>query len=320
MIVEVLFVLALVASSVLFFYFYPYIFIQAIGLIPYIVYKQIYKLKLKRSAHFFVTSKGNIEFILKGKRGPILLYIHGSPGGCDQTIDPSKDYRVLTPSRPGYRRTDLSVGKTPEEQADSFKALLDSLNINEVFIMGVSGGGPSSMHFAAKYPEMTLGLVLFEAVSLSEDFMKEDEQLINTWDYKLFIQLLFLSAFGDERLARMMLPNERNRSKLLNNRRNIDLLKRVVWSIWPMSIRRLGVKNDFKQFAKLNIPYSKILSPTLIIHGDEDKNVDIEHARHANKSIKNSSLYVVKGGDHMMHSTHPEEIENQLAIFVNENS
>ena len=320
MIPEILIGLFIIVLLVLFFYLYPYVFLQVIGAFPYFVYKQIYKLGLVRNANFFITSKGYIEFIMKGDNGPVLLYIHGSPGGCDQNIDPGKDYKVLTPSRPGYRRTDLSVGRTPEEQADSFKALLDSLNINKVFIMGVSGGGPSSMHFAAKYPEMTHGLVLFEAVSLSQDFMEEDEQLINTWDFKLFIQLLFLTSFGNERLAKIMLPNERNRSKLLNSEKNIALLKRIIWSIWPMSIRRLGVKNDYEQFAKLNIPYDEILSPTLIIHGDEDKNVDIAHAQHAHKSIKGSSLYIVKEGDHMMHATHPEEIEDQLARFIKENS
>jgi len=320
MIPEILIGLFIIVLLVLFFYLYPYVFLEVIGLIPYFIYKQIYKLGLVRNANFFITSKGYIEFIMRGDNGPVLLYVHGSPGGCDQNIDPSKDYKVLTPSRPGYRRTDISVGRTPEEQADSFKALLDSLNINKVFIMGVSGGGPSSMHFAAKYPEMTLGLVLFEAVSLSQDFMKEDEQLINTWDFKLFIQLLFLTSFGNERLAKIMLPNERNRSKLLNSEKNIALLKRIIWSIWPMSIRRLGVKNDYEQFAKLNIPYDEILSPTLIIHGDEDKNVDIANAQHAHKSIKGSSLYIVKEGDHMMHATHLEEIEDQLARFIKENS
>ena len=32
---------------------------------------------------------------MKGESGPVVLYIHGS-NGCDQTIDPTKDYRVLT--------------------------------------------------------------------------------------------------------------------------------------------------------------------------------------------------------------------------------
>ena len=285
MMTGVLIGLSVLVVTILLFYFFPYRFLEAIGLVPYIIYKQIYISRLLRKSRFFVTSRGNIEFTYKGNNGPVLLYIHGSPGGCDQNIEPTEKYRVLTPSRPGYRRTDISVGKTPEQQADSFKALLDTLEIDKVFIMGVSGGGPSSMHFAAKYPEKTLGLILFEAISFSQDFLKKDEALINSWDFKLFIQLLFMSSFGNDRLAKMMLPNEKNRLRLLEKKKNIALLKKVMWSIWPISIRRLGIKNDYKQFTNLNIPYDKISSPVLILHGDEDINVDIEHARHANKAI-----------------------------------
>ena len=316
MMTGVLIGLSVLVVIILLFYFFPYRFLEAIGLVPYIIYKQIYISRLLRKSRFFVTSKGNIEFIFKGNNGPVLLYIHGSPGGCDQNIDPTQKYRVLTPSRPGYRRTDISVGKTPEQQADSFKALLDTLEIDKVFIMGVSGGGPSSMYFAAKYPEKTLGLILFEAVSFSQDFIKKDEALINSWDFKLFIQLLFISSFGKDRLAKMMLPNEKNRIRLLEDKKNIDLLKRIIWSIWPMSIRRLGIKNDYKQFTNLNIPYDKISSPVLILHGDEDINVDIEHAKHANKAINNSSLYILREADHMMHATHSEEIEKQIESFI----
>ena len=61
MITEVLIGLTVIALAVIFFYFFPYIFLQAIGLIPYIAYKQIHKIRLIRDAHFFVTSKGNIE-------------------------------------------------------------------------------------------------------------------------------------------------------------------------------------------------------------------------------------------------------------------
>ena len=316
MMTGVLIGLSVLVVIILLFYFFPYRFLEAIGLVPYIIYKQIYISRLLRKSRFFVTSKGNIEFIFKGNNGPVLLYIHGSPGGCDQNIDPTQKYRVLTPSRPGYRRTDISVGKTPEQQADSFKALLDTLEIDKVFIMGVSGGGPSSMYFAAKYPEKTLGLILFEAVSFSQDFIKKDQALINSWDFRLFIQLLFISSFGNDRLAKMMLPNEKNRSRLLEKKENIVLLKKIIWSIWPMSIRRLGIKNDYKQFTNLNIPYDKISSPVLILHGDEDINVDIEHARHANKAINHSSLYILREADHMMHATHSEEIEEQIESFI----
>ena len=311
--------LALVLSLIL-IYFFPYNSLKALGFIPYIIYKRFFVIfVLRRRSRAIITHLGWIEYTLKGDSGPVLLYIHGSPGGYDQTIDPGENYRVLTPSRPGYLGTQIFAGRSPEEQAECFKALIDALNIDKVFVMGVSGGGPSSMHFAAKYPQNTSGLILFEAVSRSQDFREEDEELINSWDMDLFIQLSFIS-YDKEKLAARMLPNKNNRSRLLSKKKNIDELKKIIWSIWPISLRREGVFNDFKHFNSLNIPYESISVPTLIIHGDEDKNVSIEHAEYAKEKIEGSVLYTVSQGDHMMHATHSEEIETQIERFILEES
>src|SRR5574341_959670 len=68
------------------------------------------------------TSNGPIEYAMQGE-GPAVLVIHGCPGGYDQglvaarlTRDPS--FKFIAPSRPGYLRTPLKVGRTPEAQAD----------------------------------------------------------------------------------------------------------------------------------------------------------------------------------------------------------
>ena len=63
----------------------------------------------------------------------------------------------------------------------------------------------------------------------------------------LFIQLSFIS-YDKEKLAARMLPNKNNRSRLLSKKKNIDQLKKIIWSIWPISLRREGVLNDFKHF------------------------------------------------------------------------
>ncbi len=245
-----------------------------------------------------ITHRGRIEYRGKGQNDNVLLYIHGSPGGYDQTTDPGKNYSMLTPSRPGYLGTDILSGSSPDAQADCFKALIDELKLDKVFVMGVSGGGPSAMHFAAQYPENTAGLILFEAVSYSEDYRGKAVSYTHA----------------------RILPNKNNRTRLLSNKRNVELLKKVIWSIWPISRRRHGIKNDYSQFMNLNIPFGRISCPTLIIHGSEDINVDINHAEYANKKINNSVLYVVHEGDHMMHATHEDEIEKQIELFIAEHS
>jgi 2-hydroxy-6-oxonona-2,4-dienedioate hydrolase len=91
---------------------------------------------LARDSVVVQTAKGPIEYAELG-HGPAVLMIHGTPGGYDQTYQILKvDHaetgvlRYIVPSRPGYLRTPLSVGKTPKEQADAFAALLDSLKID----------------------------------------------------------------------------------------------------------------------------------------------------------------------------------------------
>jgi hypothetical protein len=93
---------------------------------------------LKRDSVVVQTAKGPIEYAEVG-HGPVVLMVHGDPGGYDQIyqvlkIDDAEhgDFRYVIPSRPGYLRTPLIVGKTPKEQAEAFAALLDALKIDKV--------------------------------------------------------------------------------------------------------------------------------------------------------------------------------------------
>jgi len=248
-----------------------------------------------------------------------LMSIHGSPGGHDQNIISSDAFRILILSRPGYLRTPLGVGKTPAEQATAYSELLDVLGIQKVVVMGISGGGPSSMEFAAKFPEKTLGLIAFEAVSYSEDYANkfpDDESMMNGSDFSMWAGLYSMSFLGTKKKAAMMLPNPKNRIRLTSNPKNVAKLKSMEWSIWPMSLRREGVVNDYQQFANLSIPFEKINAPTLAIHGNEDINVDLAHARELIQKVQGSELRIIDEGDHMMMFTHAEEIDSLIKEFV----
>jgi len=265
------------------------------------------------------TKLGPIEYKIIGDKGPILMSIHGSPGGHDQNIISSDAFRILILSRPGYLRTPLGVGKTPAEQATAYSELLDVLGIQKVVVMGISGGGPSSMEFAAKFPEKTLGLIAFEAVSYSEDYANkfpDDESMMNGSDFSMWAGLYYMSFLGTKKKAAMMLPNPKNRIRLTSNPKNVAKLKSMEWSIWPMSLRREGVVNDYQQFANLSIPFEKINAPTLAIHGNEDINVDLAHARELIQKVQGSELRIIDEGDHMMMFTHAEEIDSLIKEFV----
>ena len=119
---------------------------------------------LESGSRLIETAVGPIEYKVFGDSGPFLLYAHGRPGGYDQGFS-IPGFRVLVPSRPGYLRTPLNVGRAPDEQAHAFGILLDSLDIGHVFVLGISGGGPSAISFAALYPQRTVALAVFAGVS-----------------------------------------------------------------------------------------------------------------------------------------------------------
>ena len=113
---------------------------------------------LERNSQIVHTTAGPVEYQFVGNSGQVVLLLHGTPGGYDQTTE-IEGFRVLTPSRPGYLRTPLDAGRSPAEQARVYIALLDSLDIDNVIVMGASGGGPSAISFAANHPERTLALI-----------------------------------------------------------------------------------------------------------------------------------------------------------------
>ena len=104
--------------------------------------------------------------------GPVLLALHGAMGGADQSWllgqalwrDPGA-HRVIGMARPGYPGTALSLGETPEAQADLYAALLDALGIDHVLVAAVSAGGPSALQFALRHPGRCRGLILVSAAT-----------------------------------------------------------------------------------------------------------------------------------------------------------
>lgn len=240
--------------------------------------------ELESGSQLVETSRGPIEYQIFGDSGPYLLYAHGRPGGYDQGFS-YPGFRVLVPSRPGYLRTPLSVGRTPEEQAHAYAVLLDSLSIGQVFVLGISGGGPSAISFAALYPKRTVALVALAAVSqpiepdeVEPPFMQSD--------------FLLWATFATMRDSLLM-------------------------SIWPVSRREAGNENDETQFQTLDLMAGReVTVPTLIIHGTDDANVPFSHSQRLANQIPTAELHSIEGGTHWLLSTHEAEVNKIVAEFV----
>lgn len=116
-----------------------------------------------------VLDSGWVEFTRLGA-GPTVLILHGALGGYDQGLAiaellPQDRLQVIPVSRVGYLRSGLSTGQTAENQADSYAMSLDALDIEQVAVIGVSGGGPTAIQFALRHPDGCWGLGLISTIT-----------------------------------------------------------------------------------------------------------------------------------------------------------
>ena len=286
------------------------IILVGIIVITYFVYKSFRNERLSEletGSQVAETPRGPLEYQIFGKTGPVILFIHGTSGGYDSGF-PWPGYRVLSVSRPGYLRTPLSTGRTPDEQAHAYAALLEMLNINSVVVFGASGGGPSSIAFAALYPEKTIGYIGLFPISQSWRIIKQPA-FTNSDFWLWFVAKILSNSFG-QKIANFFTQGQ-------GARQWIEMGPDMLGDTWPPSLREAGFLNDLTQFKELDLLNGRDISvPTLIIHGTADINVPFSQSKSLAERVSGSVLHPIEGGTHSMMSTHSEEIIPVMAEFI----
>lgn len=285
------------------------------------------------------TSKGSVEYAILGN-GPVILSLHGGVGGWDQGIVIAQNwlnlanhgFSILSLSRPGYLRTPLETGKSPEEAADAIAALLDTLGIDKVSVLGTSGGGPTALQFALRYPDRTRCLILFSAISLRHIqpgrtrknygwflFSKYSAYIMDTvWLIlnnmldifpRLMIKSIFKATSTDEFKINDALDY------VMTNKKAFSCIKDLMNTQIPLSTRKPGLDNDLMTFAKLeSCKTEQISCRALIVHGRLDGNVPFSHAEFTSGTIPHAELYVVENAGHLT-CTAPGADQMRFAIL-----
>lgn len=257
-------------------------------------WKQRLRQRFQSESCLLETSRGTVEYQMEGA-GPVVLVLHGSPGGYDQGMAWAHLFAqggstLLSLSRPGYRRTPLSSGQTPEAQAELFAATLDALNVSQVVVIALSGGGPSAMQLALRFPHRCRGLLLICA--LTHAYTEEEVyrslppgQRLQKWLFNHLLDwdpaLYLLSALSKG------LPQEAQASALIE-------------SLVMNPQHSTGYRNDMQQFATLPAyPFQDIVVPTLIVHGTADVDVPFRQTKELASALSHAQLVAIEGADHL---------------------
>ncbi len=99
-------------------------------------------------------------------------------------------------------------------------------------------------------------------------------------------------------------------------------MRMLVDYMFPVSLRRIGIDNDLRQFAAIeDYPVRRIACPTLVIHGRHDGNVPFEHADFVADGVPGARLHVVKGCGHLVWlSERADEVRSAVMEFLKEHS
>ncbi len=153
----------------------------------------------------FVNFKGTkIAYQLQGK-GQTLVLIHGLCEDStiwDDFIKNLSDFRIIRPDLSGFGASGLLPEHTVELMADSLKAILDDLKIENCVMVGHSLGGYVTMAFAKKYPSVLKGLGLFHSHPFADTEDKKEErrkgiEFIKRNGHVIYVKQLIPKLFAD---------------------------------------------------------------------------------------------------------------------------
>ena len=301
---------------------------------------------LRAGSRIAETSRGSVEYALSGQ-GFVVLYFHGTVGGYDQGLaaasfingrDEEAQFTILAPSRPGYLRTPLETGCTPEQQADAMAALLDHLGIDKVAVIGASGGGPFALQFALRHPDHTSALVMFSAITrrIAPRKRARMRQWLLSSRGGLFLLDLFLSTFLHlmlrrriawlaRRLFRDMTARTatdadiRHRVEaMLDHADQVRFFRMLVRCMLPLSARAAGILNDERQIAVLpEYPLERIVAPTLVLQGLEDCAASPSHVKFVADKIPGAEVYAIERCGHFIWvGEHSQRMRAALVEFL----
>jgi valacyclovir hydrolase len=189
-------------------------------------------------------------------------------------------------SRPPER--DYS-GNYFQRDANYLIELLQKVGFDKYSLLGWSQGAVTAIHLAATAPENVQSLIGFGTFAYIDEVILSDRPIARIENWSAEMRAPFLKMYGEDYLRRS-------------------------WEGWAQSCARfLREQGGDMGHKKL---LNKVKCPTLIIHGEEDPIVPVEHAHFLHKNIQNSKLYIWPKGKHNLQLRYPDEFNKMVADFV----
>ncbi|NHI89742.1 MAG: alpha/beta hydrolase [Candidatus Thorarchaeota archaeon] len=187
--------------------------------------------------------------------------------------------------------------------------LMDTLEIGDAHILGISMGGLIAQQIAISYPERVRSLILS-----STHFGGSNQILMDDRTMALLIALptetISKEQAREMRYRATFSPQfiEKNRP-ILNQ---IDEWAEKLPTPLYAQVHQSSATGEFDSEAELN----KITAPTLILHGANDRAVPTKNGELLAERIPNARLKIIKDAAHFVIIEKYEEFNNEVMNFI----
>ncbi len=225
-------------------------------------------------------------------------------------------HRVITYDRRGFgNSTQAWDGYDYDTFAADLDALLRHLDLRDVTLVGFSMGGGEVARYLGTYGTDRIARAVF-AGAVPPYLYKSDDNPDGALDgatIKAFQQGVTADriAFVDAFATNFFTAGDTLKVSQAQVRYAQELAHAASPKATLDCIAAFGLTDFRGDLAKIDIP-------TLIIHGDSDAIVPLEHSgKRTHQAITGSRLVVIQDGPHGINASHPAEFNEALLTFIN---
>ncbi|MDX2003569.1 MAG: alpha/beta hydrolase [Chitinophagales bacterium] len=285
-----------------------------------IIPKAVAKERYARPNSKFIQWQGTELHYTEAGQGPTVLLIHGFGGNFSNfdSLAPklADSYRVVCVDLPGFGLSDQprAEGLLAPLYHEYFNMLFDTLHIDSALVIGNSMGGWMAWELAASHPDKVRKLVLLNSAGYDLDRVKKNLGRLELLDTKLFKLLsargipMFMSNYNAHRIRAKdayVNPEEVMLHNALTNREGNF-----------QNLARMANSTELPDTANIQ----KVACPTLIVWGDDDRIVPVEHAQRFKRDIPDSRMLIYEKCGHVPQLEVSGKLAKDIKAFFGEPS
>lgn len=252
--------------------------------------------------------------------GQPIVFSHGWPLNADAWDDQlffmaSNGYRAIAHDRRGHGRSSQPWnGNEMDTYADDLAALIETLDLKNVVLVGHSTGGGEVTHYIGRHGTSRVAKAVL--VGAIPPLMLKTESNPGGLPIESFDQIRAGLATDRSQfykdLSAAFYGANRPDSHISQGTRD------AFW-LWSMQVGLKAAYDCVKAFSETDLTedLKKFDIPTLIVHGDDDQIVPIgDSALLSSKIVKGAILKVYPGAPHGLTSTLKDKFNADLLSFV----